>query len=301
MLTTLLTPSSRSGRARPPTDRRLVTHVDRLAEEHPPIDLASCDFTVRRPDDVVERFAPVLDYMARAELEVERNALELGVLLPHAPDVDRYFYAEVWQPQEARHGQALDALQVRLGLPPAQTDMTTISPKIRATGALAHVSALQDVVRMLYYLTGMTTERSALLAYHRLYDGLVELGEPAVTETIIAPIRRQEPGHFAFYQMSARSLWAELADWQRWLVRRLRAVSFTPVAAGTEEQKADVGDMMIALGVGTPEASEEFVQTVARTEAELVGAAEQGLRVPPYITRSFRDCLELARERASLS
>ena len=27
---------------------------------------------------------------------------------------------------------ALDALQVRLGLPPAQTDLTTLSPKIRA-------------------------------------------------------------------------------------------------------------------------------------------------------------------------
>lgn len=297
MLISLLASSDRGSR-RATTDRRLASHVERLADDHPPIDLATCDFTVRRPEVVVDRFAPVLDYMARAELEVERNALELSVLLPHAPEVDRRFYEDVWQPQEAHHGLALDRLQVLLGLPAAQTDLTTITPKIRATGALAHLPALQDVVRMLYYLTGMTTERSALLAYHRLHDGLTELGETAVTDTVITPIRRQEPGHFAFYQMSARALWAELAEWQQWLVRRLRAVSFAPVAAGSPERKADVGDMMVALGIGTPQASEEFVQTVARTEAELLGAAGQGLKVPPYIVRSFRECLELARERS---
>lgn len=280
---------------RPSGDRRLAAHVDRLEQEHPPIDLAVCDFTVKRPGLVVRRYAKVLDYMARTELEVERNTLELGVLLPHAPDVDRYFYRHVWRPQEAAHGLALDELQVRLGLPPAQTDLTTISPRIRTAGVLAHVSALQDVVRMLYYLTGMTTERSALLAYHRLHDGLAELGESAVTETIIAPIRRQEPGHFAFYQMSARGLWGEMAEWQRWLVRRLRSVSFTPVGAGSREQRADVGDMMVALGVGTPQASEEFVETVARTESDLLWAAGRGLQVPPYISHAFRECLDLAR------
>ncbi len=291
MLNALLAPARRRG---PSSDHRLVAHVARLAEEHPPIDLASCDFTVRRPQVVVGRFAPVLDYMARAELEVERNALELSVLLPHAPDVDRYFYRDVWQPQEAHHGLALDELQVRLGLPPALTDLDTLSPKIRAVGALAHVSALQDVVRMLYYLTGMTTERSALLAYHRLEEGLAELGETAVIETVIAPIRRQEPGHFAFYQMSARGLWAELAEWQRWLVRRLRAVSFAPVAAGDDERRADVGDMMVALGIGTPEATEEFLRTVARTEAELLGAAAPS-PPPDHPTHSPACCPACAR------
>lgn len=285
------------GASRDKAERGLVTHVNRLEQEHPPIDLDRCDFTVRDPATVVARFAPVLDFMARAELEVERNALELDVVLPNAPEVDRHFYREVWQPQEAKHGLALDALQTRLGLPPAQPDLTTISPKIRATGALAHLSSLGDVVRMLYYLTGMTTERSALLGYHRLHDGLTELGEIAVADTIIAPIRRQEPGHYAFYQMSARALWRRLTEWQRWLVRRLRAVSFAPVAANTAEQKADVGAMMVALGIGTAAATEEYVATVARTEAELLGATKQGLKVPPYILRSFAECRELARQR----
>ena len=42
------------------------------------------------------------------------------------------------------------------------------------------------------------------------------------SDTIVAPIRRQEPGHYAFYKMSARGLAAQLAPWQRWLVRRMR-------------------------------------------------------------------------------
>jgi len=303
---TTLRPLLRSPRrpepwSEPWSEPRLLAHVERLAEEHPPLDLASCDFTVRDREEVVTRFAPVLGYMARAELEVERNVRELGVLLPHAPEVDRYFYEEVWRPQESHHGLALDELQVRLGLPPAATDLTTISPKIRTVGALAHLGALQDVVRMLYYLTGMTTERSALLAYHRLHDGLAELGETAVTATVIAPIRRQEPGHFAFYRLSAHGLWDRLAEWQRWLVRRLRAATFAPVAAGDDRRKADVGDMMVALGIGTPEESDAFVRTVARTEAELLGAAADGLAVPPYVLRSFRECLELATERTALA
>jgi hypothetical protein len=286
------------GALRTTPDRRLVDHVDRIAQEHPPIDLATCDFTVNRPDQVVRRFAPVLSYMARAELEVERNSLELAVMLPHAPEVDRYFYEEVWTPQEANHGLALDELQVRLGLSPAQTDLTTLTRKVRAVGAMAHLPGIQDVVRMLYYLTGMTTERSAIVAYRHLEDGLAELGEGALVETIVAPIRRQEPGHFAFYRLSSRDLWPRLAQWQRWLVRRLRQVSFAPVAAGDSHQKSDVGDMMIALGVGTAESSEAFVKTVARSEAELLGAASRGLEVPPYIVRSFRECLALARHRA---
>jgi hypothetical protein len=283
----------------PASEARLRDHVERLGADHPPLDIAAVDFTVRRPTSVVERFGGVLDYMARAELEVERNVLELATLLPHAPDVDRYFYAEVWQPQEAQHGLILDELQVRLGQSPADTDLTTVSAKIRVIGALAHIAAFQDVVRMLYYLTGMTTERSALLAYHQLYDGLVELGESAVAETVITPIRRQEPGHYAFYQMSARALWEQLSGWQRWLVRHLRTISFSPVGANSDEQRADVGDMMMALGLDRREVAESFAEQVGRVERDLLWAHQRGLKVPAYIARAFGDAVELAQERSA--
>lgn len=143
----------------------------------------------------------------------------------------------------------------------------------------------------------MTTERSALLAYHRLYDGVGEMGETSVAETVITPIRRQEPGHYAFYQMSARALWEQLSAWQRWLVRHLRTISFSPVGANTDDQRADVGDMMLALGLERREEAESFAEQVGRVERDLLWAQHRGMRVPPYIASAFCNAVELARER----
>ncbi|HYF73140.1 MAG TPA: GTP-binding protein LepA [Nocardioides sp.] len=277
------------------SEARLAEHVDRLGLEHPPIDLDSVDFSVRRPHELVSRFGHVLDYMARVELEVDRNVLELTTLLPDPPEIDRRFYAEVWQPQEIRHGLILDRLQVELGRPPAQPDLTSVGLKLRILGALAHLDAFQDVCRMLYYLTGMATERSAVLAYNLLHAGVRDLGEQAVADTLIAPIRRQEPGHFAFYQLSARALWAELAAWQRWMVRRMRRFSFAPAGANDATQAADFGDVMRTLGIDRD--AEDFAGRIAQVERELLWAHRRGLAVPPYVVRAFRDAVELAAAR----
>jgi hypothetical protein len=274
------------------TAARLHDHVDRLGHEHPPIDLDSVDYSVRRPHELNARYGHVLDYMARVELEVDRNVLELTTLLPDPPDIDRRFYAEVWQPQEIRHGLILDELQVHLGRPPAQTDLSSVGVKMRILGALAHLDAFQDVCRMLYYLTGMATERSAVLAYNLLHDGVAEMGEHAVAQTVIAPIRRQEPGHYAFYQLSARGLWAELAGWQRWLVRRMRSLSFAPVGANNARQLADFGRLMDTLGIDRH--PDDFAGQIARVERELLWAHRRGLKVPPYVARAFRDAVEAA-------
>ena len=280
------------------SEARLAEHVDRLGAEHPPIDLASVDYAVRRPAELNARFGHVLDYMARVELEVDRNVLELTTLLPDPPEIDRRFYAEVWQPQEIRHGLILDELQVHLGRPRAETDLTSVGMKMRILGALAHLDAFQDVCRMLYYLTGMATERSAVLAYNLLHEGVVDLGEDAVAQTVVAPIRRQEPGHYAFYQLSARGLWAELAGWQRWLVRRMRRFSFAPVGANDTEQAADFGEVMRSLGIGA--APEEFAEQISRVERDLLWAHRRGLTVPPYVARAFREAVELAEARRGI-
>ena len=128
--------------------------------------MADVDFTVKDPVGFERRYGAVLDYMARVELEVDRNVLELTTMLPDPPEIDRYFYADVWQPQEIQHGRILDRLQVELGRPSTVADTDTVSAKLRLLGTLAHLPAFQDVCRMLYYLTGMSTERSAVLAYN---------------------------------------------------------------------------------------------------------------------------------------
>jgi hypothetical protein len=279
------------------TELRLAAHVDRLGEEHPPIELDSADWTVLDPVALSARFGHVLDYMARVELEVDRNVLELVTMLPDPPEVDRHFYADVWQPQEIRHGLILDELQTRIGRPPASPDLDTVSAKLRVLGVLGHLDRVQDVTRMLYYLTGMATERSAVLAYNLLHDGVAEMGETAVAETVVAPIRRQEPGHYAFYKMSAIGLAEQLAPWQRWLVRRLRRLSFAPVGANDATQRADFGDVMETLGI--TDDVEDFTETIARVERELLWAQSDGMRVPPYVLAAFRDAAERAAERRS--
>lgn len=278
------------------TERRLREHVDRLAHEHPPLRLDDVDFTVRDASALAARYGHVLDYMARVELEVDRNVLELTTMLPDPPPIDRYFYAEVWQPQEIQHGLILDRLQVELGRPPATPDTDSVSLKLRLLGALAHLDAFQDVCRMLYYLTGMSTERSAVLAYNLLHDGILELGEQAVAHTVVAPIRRQEPGHYAFYRLSAVGLWPQLAGWQRWLVRRMRAVSFGPVGVNDDDQRADFGDVLTSLGIA--ERTDDFAGQALRVERDLLWAHRNGMTVPPYALAAFRDAVRLAARRS---
>lgn len=282
----------------PMTELRLVEHVDRLAHDHPPIQLDSVDFTVRRPREFEARFGHVLDYMARVELEVDRNVLELTTMLPDPPAIDRYFYADVWQPQEIQHGLILDRLQVELGREPTAADLDSVGVKLRILGALAHLGPFQDVCRMLYYLTGMATERSAVLAYNKLHRGTLEMGEIAIANTVIGQIKRQEPGHYAFYQLSARGLWTQLAAWQRWLVRFMRRVSFAPVGANNARQKADFGEVMATLGIA--DATDDFANQITRVERELLWARHRGLTVPDYVSRAFREAVELARDRTHL-
>jgi hypothetical protein len=179
--------------------------VERLGELYPPIRLDSVDRTVKRPHLVARRFGHVIDYLARVELEVDRNVLELLCLLPDLDEVNKRFYADVWQPQEIQHGLVLDRLQQDLGRPAAKPQLE-LSFGIKILGTLANLRPIQDVAKLLYYLTGASTERQAVLTYNQFNDGLQELGETAISETIITPIKQQEPGHFAFYQMSATAM-----------------------------------------------------------------------------------------------
>ena len=280
--------------------QRIREHVDQIGAAHPPIPLDRVDLTVRDPVAVRERYGAVLRYLARVELEVDRNVLELLTLLPHATETDRVFVHEVWAPQEIQHGRILDALQDRLDVQPDPADLTTVSRKIRLLGVLAHVPGVQDVIRMLYYLTGAATERSAVIAYTRLHEGLTELGETAIAETVVKPIRRQEPTHFAFYTMSAEAMVDErvLAPWQLWLVRHLRRLSFAPVGANTAEQRRDFGGVVLDLGLADD--IDDFATQVGAVERRLLWAHRRGLAVPDYVLRAFRDAVESARVAGAL-
>ena len=271
--------------------------VESFAEEHPPLSLDAADLTINDPAEVRRRYGEVFNYLTRVELEVERNVLELRALMPDATETDRFFYEDVWSPQELQHGILLDAVQHGFEMVSAPTDLSGVSAKVRLVGRLSHLPGVLGVVRLLYYLTGAATERSAVIAYSRLHDGLRALGEHAIAATVIAPIRRQEPGHFAFYRMSAESLvWEEgLSDWQLHLARILRRRSFELVGVNNRRQRADFGDVARSLDLDRDRI--DVLGQVSLVERELLWAQQQGLWVPDYILAALDEAISLGATR----
>ena len=66
------------------TQAKIAEHVQRLAEVYPARYLGLRHRTIKRPWLVAKKFGHVIDYLARVELEVDRNVLELLVLLPRS-------------------------------------------------------------------------------------------------------------------------------------------------------------------------------------------------------------------------
>ncbi len=279
------------------TQSKIAEHVQRLGELYPPISLDSVDRTIKRPGVVARKFGHVIDYLARVELEVDRNVLELLVLLPDADETNKTFYADVWQPQEIQHGLILDRLQQDLGRAAAEPQLEVSFP-IKVLGALAHLKPIQDVAKLMYFLTGASTERQAVLAYNQINRGMQELGETAISETIITPIKQQEPGHFAFYQMSATAMIQEkvLNSWQLFLTRVMREKSYHLVGTNRMKQyQADMGGVMADLGVDND--LEGYAREVGRVENRLLWAHKQGMEFPPYILKALKESVDLYRER----
>jgi hypothetical protein len=279
------------------TQKKIAEHVQRLGEHYPPIPLDSVDRTIKRPRLVARKFGHVIDYLARVELEVDRNVLELLVLLPDADETNKTFYADVWQPQEIQHGLILDRLQQDLGREAAKPHLE-VSFGIKILGALAHLKPIQDIAKLMYFLTGASTERQAVIAYNKINQRMQELGETAISETIITPIKQQEPGHFAFYQMSATAMIQDkvLKPWQLFLTRVMRERSYHLVGTNKMDRfKADMGAVMADLGL--TDDLEGYAREVGRVENRLLWAHKEGMDFPPYILKAIRESVDLYRER----
>lgn len=277
------------------TLQKIHDHVERLGELYPPIPIGSVDRTVSNARAVRERYGHVLNYLARVELEVDRNVLEILTVIPGVEETDRFFYEDVWQPQEIQHGLILDQLCMDVGLPPS-TPKLEINWTHKLLGALAHLRPVQDVSRMMFYLSGASTERQAVLAYNQFNSRLEEMGEDAIVETIITPIKRQEPGHFAYYRMSAERLGAKLRPWQIWLSQQLRSFSYNLVGTnGDEEYKQDMGGLMVTFDLD--EDLEDYAREIGRLEAKIIWADHEGMKFPPYILERMRESVELYREK----
>lgn len=281
------------------TDASLKAFTLKLGDKHPPISLGSADRTIIDPVAVRTRFAGTIDYLARVELEVDRNVLELLTLLPQVSEVDKIFYQDVWYDQEMAHGYLLDQLQVDLGMEPAEPFMT-IPLRMKLLGALAHWEPVHDISRMLYYLTGASTERQAVVVYSLLIKELKQMGEHAIAETIIHPIKQQEPGHYTFYKMSAEKMIqdGELKPWQLFVTRLLRSQAFTLVGVDyVKKYQQDLGGVLTELGMD--QEMEVYAKEIGRLEAKLLWAKDKGMEFPPYFLAALRESVEMYRGQGS--
>ena len=137
-----------------------------------------------------------------------------------------------------------------------------------------------------------------MLAYNQINAGMLELGESAIAETIITPIKQQEPGHFAFYQMSATAMIQDgvLKPWQLYLAQVLREKSYNLVGTNAMDRyKADMGELVTALGLDAD--LEAYAREVGRLEARLLWANKNGMEFPPYILKALRESVDLYTER----
>ena len=137
-----------------------------------------------------------------------------------------------------------------------------------------------------------------MLAYNQINAGMQELGESAISETIITPIKQQEPGHFAFYQMSATAMIQDgsLKPWQLYLAQVLREKSYNLVGTNAMDvYKADMGGVIKYLGLDAD--LEGYAREVGRLEARLLWANKNGMDFPPYILRALKESVELYEEQ----
>ena len=283
------------------TTASLSAQLDRMEAEGV-IDLATVDFDVRRPDLVRERLGPTLDYFARVEREVERNLLEIAAFLPGASDQTKRFVT-IWAEQELPHGEVFETLKAHLHLPPSEPDLTTVSLPLRVTGRLSVIPGVSDVLLMLYNSMGAMHERLTAVGYDKLRDRLLDIGERGFAVTGVAPIRKQESGHYAFYRNSALALQGRLSSWQLALARIVRVHTYQPIGVRTSltagADKAVFGGTAMAL-TGSPDMSDIAVP-VQRVAQELLVREGQGLRLPPFVAKALRQCVDATRVGAPLT
>ena len=75
----------------------------------------------------------------------------------------------------------------------------------------------------------------------------------------------------------------------------MRTISFAPVGANSPQQLAQFGELMDTLRI-TP-SLDDFARQVSIVEQELLWAGRQGLRVPAYVARAFREAVDHAAGR----
>ena len=142
----------------------------------------------------------------------------------------------------------------------------------------------------LYLSIGAMHERLTAVGYDRLRERVLELGMTGFAQTAVRPIRAQESMHYAYYRNAALEQRRALGAWQLQLARLVRRHTYRPVGATTPRRQADFGAATVSL-FGAQDVA-PFAEPVQRVAQELLVAARDGLRLPPFVSAALRDCVE---------
>lgn len=271
----------------------LPQRLDKLENDHPPIDIDTVNFDIVDPRKLREGLGGALAYFARVERLVELNLLQLATLLPYSSDELKRFYG-VWSSQELPHAQIFEKLEGLLGIEPFELNLTDVSPSLKLGGAIAHIHRVHDVLELVYLTTGAMHERMTAYGYGNLKQQLLGMNEIALAETAISQIIPQESGHYSYYRAAAKETRDRLAPWQVRLAFLIRKHSYSPVGASDKTQRANFGRVAVQLGIEPK--LEQIATGIQNVAQELVADAHQGLKVPQFVLAAMQDAV--ARYRA---
>jgi len=266
----------------------LEARVGRL-EDDPPIALEAVDFTVVDPTALRRRFAEIFTYIATVEGAVPQNIADITTLLPDLGLLDRRFLV-VWKGHELAHSAIFDALRDQLGLP-ERNGIDRPAPPTRprrsfmAFGALARVTWLQDVFKLVYLARGAMNEHMTYDCYRYLGHHFGSFGEHALARTVTEPIRRQEAAHLGYYRLAATTHRRTLSPAQVALAGRI-TVSTYALVGSSPAGRAESGRVCTALAGDHLDAVLDSVQDLAD---QLLGADDRPL--PPFVQRAMADSL----------
>ncbi len=219
--------------------------IDKL-EADPPIAIDSVDYTIHQKERVVSELDHVFRYFGRVEGEVALYSKQLSVLLPHADEPTKRFI-NIWNDQELKHGAIFDEIQNQLGLQPATIDPNKIGSTVVIGGEIGKIPKVHDILMMLYLSRGAMHEKLTFSGYKLLEEKISFLGEKALIETAIKPIKRQEAAHLGYYQLAAINMRQRLSPWQLRTTQYLTKKSYRPVGVSDHQQGLDFGQIATTL------------------------------------------------------
>ena len=266
----------------------LEARVGRL-EDDPPIALEAVDLTVVDPAPLKRRFAEIFTYIATVEGAVPQNIADITTLLPDLGVLDRRFLV-VWEGHELAHSAIFDALRAELGLPDRNeidrpTPPTQPRRSFRAFGALAKVTWIQDVFKLVYLARGAMNEHMTYDCYRYLGHHFDSLGEHALARTVTEPIRRQEAAHLGYYRLAATTHRRTLSAAQVRLAGQITARTYAPVGS-TPAGRDESGRVFTGLAGTHVDAVLDSVQDIAD---QLLGADTRPL--PRFVHEAMAECL----------